>query len=1168
MKQEATNTFGEGIIMDLNPLTTPNNVLTSALNATMITYNGNEFVLQNDMGNGRVETAYLPSGYVPIGITEFGGIIYIVSYNPITDRSQIGCFPSPERNISTDELGTTQKVLSKADFVQGDMLKSMYVKLELMGEDVKIRPGDKFIISATNVEANGDILSDYAGESSYYLKDRKIVRLHLAVVTDNGKLTYIERNLDSWKDGYWVKDNNTISAGGKVDIDAYRKLIDDYIYNVFSEKSSGKLVLVAELEAIQSFSTSVSPITSDDENAYKLLIHSNWDEDTSEPTVALDGIKYEVTVDSEPTVAKWFQIQSKMAKEFAIVKFQNMYNPEGERYKYLRYKITPFMSYGELNYLQRSGVINLELLGTGEIQLSEWRYYINNNDMLISWGLDAYPREGELIKTVTFKFAPYNIVSSDDIVEYTCTSRNSYNGHFTEAIPFDQEFVKIANNKTLKKNTLYIVQIKAYVYGADGTPIPANDMVTYRAVYTASVFNKEYLDTTILDFKDQSPTLTLKVGTSIKTSVSVEPTRAISSYKTLNQPADLELDKTYRMYSAIGQYTTTNGDVVFSEKFDEDYEFFDNVPSFNSFVQSVSKGTIDNPGYQLITTSDYPEDEFVNSVAPKTKDSFSSTVKFELSEIINNPDVISNQSKITKLGNSGFKFETVTFRELNASNKEKRFKIGKGYKPYFDLYNMKSNNIQNSFSIRINPSFTSHPFYVGNAIAYMVGNNDGSNGRYQGGTITNSPNGAGIRSEYNETLYSKKDGGGGGNPMDAGSGLYSNIMSLINSAFGNYPNAVWWRYFRGNKYRSWECVGIDSANSGFIDWNWFGGAVEYISEGKIGGNLYSFDRYGGEEKDGGKRWRYNRFCSLLWKTDSDKYATLNAIMAMHNTNDRNNLDWYGFGQCEYGQVKNGPLKSLAETIVTFTSQIYVLKDLDITEARLFPNQLYYPNAFNTVYNYTLNCAKTMTNTPQIKNGFGAEQGISIIKQYFNDPLEEDTISANLTLKVKYEGEYITSGDTIVYNHSDSIAISPNFSDRLEEYRRLSSMENLDMTAVYIDGELQFIDQIADDIYWHPRTEDDGIEVLSDLSNIVIYDKSYIYNNEDSIKETIDTSNKVPAQNLRDMFVYKNGELLIKTANLGTKTSGAKLKCKDDEYNADISNIYNIQIDRHAKYVNN
>ena len=100
-KQETVNTFTEGLVMDLNPITTPNNVLTNALNATLITYNGNEFVLQNDMGNGRVETAYRPEGYVPVGTCEFGDIIYIVSYNPITNKSQIGCFPSPERNISS-----------------------------------------------------------------------------------------------------------------------------------------------------------------------------------------------------------------------------------------------------------------------------------------------------------------------------------------------------------------------------------------------------------------------------------------------------------------------------------------------------------------------------------------------------------------------------------------------------------------------------------------------------------------------------------------------------------------------------------------------------------------------------------------------------------------------------------------------------------------------------------------------------------------------------------------------------------------------------------------------------------------------------------------------------------------------------------------------------------
>ena len=86
MRKEAINTFGEGLIMDLHPLTTPSNVLTNCLNGTIITYNGNEFVLQNDMGNGRVETAYLPQGFVPLGTTSFGGIIYIVSYNPLINK--------------------------------------------------------------------------------------------------------------------------------------------------------------------------------------------------------------------------------------------------------------------------------------------------------------------------------------------------------------------------------------------------------------------------------------------------------------------------------------------------------------------------------------------------------------------------------------------------------------------------------------------------------------------------------------------------------------------------------------------------------------------------------------------------------------------------------------------------------------------------------------------------------------------------------------------------------------------------------------------------------------------------------------------------------------------------------------------------------------------------
>ena len=141
MKQEATNTFGDGMIMDLNPLTTPNNVLTSALNATMITYNGNEFVLQNDMGNGRVETAYLPSGYVPVGIKEYGGIIYVVSYNPFTQHGQIGSFPSPEVDFYGKELnGIGDITIKDEDFFDNveRKLKTTFVKKYLNNEIVKV----------------------------------------------------------------------------------------------------------------------------------------------------------------------------------------------------------------------------------------------------------------------------------------------------------------------------------------------------------------------------------------------------------------------------------------------------------------------------------------------------------------------------------------------------------------------------------------------------------------------------------------------------------------------------------------------------------------------------------------------------------------------------------------------------------------------------------------------------------------------------------------------------------------------------------------------------------------------------------------------------------------------------------------------------------------------
>ena len=94
MRKEAINTFQEGLNYDLNPITTPNNVLTDCVNGTFITFNGDELALQNDAGNTKIlipgttdDYVKLSPGFYPLGIKEYGGVLYIVSGSkvPIDD---------------------------------------------------------------------------------------------------------------------------------------------------------------------------------------------------------------------------------------------------------------------------------------------------------------------------------------------------------------------------------------------------------------------------------------------------------------------------------------------------------------------------------------------------------------------------------------------------------------------------------------------------------------------------------------------------------------------------------------------------------------------------------------------------------------------------------------------------------------------------------------------------------------------------------------------------------------------------------------------------------------------------------------------------------------------------------------------------------------------------
>ena len=260
----AKNSFQGGLVMDLAPETTPNKVLTSALNATLVTFNGNEMQLQNDMGNGRVETARLPEGYIPVGTCEFGDIIYIVSYNPLTNKSQIGCFPSPERNISSEEIGNTGQSLSADDFqvlVDGKPtgeLKTSSVKKILYQN--KLNPGDKFVIYDTNNKILSEThITDIGNTSHTYGSFPKWLKIHVIAIEDSGKINYLDSSIKWYKSGelnnpsdYFIRTSKNEDSN-KPDIDSYRNLLSSG-YSVFQSKISGKLALLIELEKIEGFS--------------------------------------------------------------------------------------------------------------------------------------------------------------------------------------------------------------------------------------------------------------------------------------------------------------------------------------------------------------------------------------------------------------------------------------------------------------------------------------------------------------------------------------------------------------------------------------------------------------------------------------------------------------------------------------------------------------------------------------------------------------------------------------------------------------------------------------------------------------------------------------------------------------------------------------------------
>lgn len=424
----AKNTFGAGLIQDLAPDNTQATCMTNALNATLKTNNGNELSLQNDMGNAKVELAELPEGYVPVGTCEFGGIIYIASYNPETNKSQIGCFPSPERVIGNEDKDKyINNFLSLSDFVDSDM-KITSTKLISQISTTVLHPGDEYKITG----------SDYAD--------------------NNDCITYTLGVLDS--NSKFIKLSNTINSE----------------YVVYNSPYASELYLQGELKVTDTFNID-----------YNITINDSGEKEIYPIFEINDNINiYKIKLENVSTYAIP-TTPTELINEWEGINIQNSNSPF-YRGTSEQIEIFNFILYVKIkgNFYQlmtKQITIDLSKVGTGTSEINRWRYFHNYESIILDFLINAYPKPNQELTNLTLEFSEIypNISEKSFTLNY---SKEQYNKSEYIVIDYGVDYQNSEIIGTLYKDKVY----KVIISGKDtNNKYIINEK---RTLYTCPVFNE------------------------------------------------------------------------------------------------------------------------------------------------------------------------------------------------------------------------------------------------------------------------------------------------------------------------------------------------------------------------------------------------------------------------------------------------------------------------------------------------------------------------------------------------------------------------------------------------------------------------------------------------------------------------------------------------------
>lgn len=593
---QAQNTFNEGMVLDNHPLMTPNTVLTDALNATLVTMNGNEMVLQNDMGNARVENAKLPPGYIPIGMKEYGGIIYIACYNPLTNKGQIGCFPSPQRQKTATQISEITPTFKFPDVTyikeENDeewyKINSLLTKCEIFPKGTIIRSGDKFSVGlpissmfgTDNIDSTGEnFISNYDNVENGLVKTpmNRMYTFGVATLDNNGQLRDITNQLKRYKGGqqvqfsnidsdlykfncgYWQNEMSTEDKDGLVSSELMDQTNVQSKLNTYNSKLFGRLFLYAKYNTVQSIEVSVIGYKKlDDNNTINnpiytghidsdysdvelpliqnqkylqidskilLLIYVNYKYNCPDGSKSLnsknlveplEGYKYyfdksnqniirgiQFIINNNSIYNLPFSIPNDYNKNYNLGygyplydKITNIYSfsqvytlplNTTDKISWTAYPVTYFydngLKFGEIPDESVSGELNPDNINSGKMELNAWRYYVNNDRVLLTWGFESYPRENDVISEVSFSF--YDVAYNTLKWKFFTKERVSYNGEFNENFDISNFISDSSNyNTSVIPNKLFYVDI-SWKYNSQ-------ERHTYRWMLITGLYNPSY----------------------------------------------------------------------------------------------------------------------------------------------------------------------------------------------------------------------------------------------------------------------------------------------------------------------------------------------------------------------------------------------------------------------------------------------------------------------------------------------------------------------------------------------------------------------------------------------------------------------------------------------------------------------------------------------------